>query len=64
MEIKLNSRWENVWSGERVTLLEITSEIVTYRKDNPNAIIVPYRLMSTFQKPLSVFIKQYKPLIQ
>jgi hypothetical protein len=63
MEIKLNSRWENVWSGERVTLLEITSEIVTYRKDNPNAIIVPYKLMAKFQKPLSVFIKQYKPLI-
>lgn len=63
MEIKLNSRWENVWSGEKVTLLEITSEVVTYRKDNPNAIIVPYRLMATFQKPLAVFIKQYKPLI-
>lgn len=63
MEIKLNSRWENVWSGEKVTLIEINKEYVTYRKDNPNAIIVPYKVMATFKKPLSVFIKQYKPLI-
>ena len=61
-ELRANSRWVNIYSGEKVTIRRVYYGIIYYQKDNANITIEPLEAYTSFMKPEYVFLKTYKPL--
>jgi len=62
IEPRANSRWVNIYSGEKVTVKRVYHGIIYYKKDSANITIDPLEAYTSFIKPTYVFIKTYKPL--
>ena len=61
-ELRVNSRWYNIYSGETVTIKRIYYGLVYYCKDTANITIEPLQAYTNFMKPEYIFTKTYKPL--
>lgn len=60
--IRANSRWINIYTGDKVTVTRVFHGIVQYQKDIPNVLIDTLRIMREFQKPEETFLNSYKPI--
>ena len=62
IEPRANSRWVNIYSGEKVTIKRVYYGLVYYAKDTANITIEPLQAYTNFMKPEYVFLKTYKPI--